>query len=59
MIKKFLIDYEIRNKRALIVGGTKDLGKEISLQLLKSGCKIFIIGRDYARSLSLERISVL
>jgi len=46
MIKNFLIDYEIRNKRALIVGGTKDLGKEISLQLLKSGCKIFIIGRD-------------
>jgi len=46
MTKRNLIDYGIKNKKALIVGGTKGLGKEISLQLLKSGCKIFIIGRD-------------
>tara|TARA_Y100001970_G_C14185641_1_gene832429 strand:- start:841 stop:1623 length:783 start_codon:yes stop_codon:yes gene_type:complete len=46
MTKKYLIDYGIRNKKVLIVGGTRDLGKEISLQLLKSGCKVSIIGRN-------------
>ena len=46
MIKNRLVDYGIANKKALVVGGTRELGLEIALQLLKSGCKVYIIGRN-------------
>jgi NAD(P)-dependent dehydrogenase (short-subunit alcohol dehydrogenase family) len=46
MIKNRLVDYGIANKKALVVGGTKEPGLEVVLQLLKSGCKDYIVGRS-------------
>ena len=46
MIKNRLVDYGIANKKALVVGGTREIGLEIVIQLLKSGCKVYIVGRN-------------
>lgn len=37
--------FDIRGRKALVVGGTKGLGREMALCLLENGCDVFIVSR--------------
>lgn len=40
--------FDIRGKKALVVGGTKGLGREMAICLLENGCDVFIVSRNTA-----------
>lgn len=41
------MDFGLRNKTALITGGSKGIGKAIALSLASEGCKVIICARHY------------
>lgn len=40
--------FDIRGKKALVVGGTKGLGREMAMCLLQNGCDVFVVSRNAA-----------
>ena len=41
--------FNLNKKNAIVSGGSSGIGGEISISLLKSGCKVFIFSRDLKR----------
>lgn len=37
--------FDIRGRKALVVGGTKGLGREMAICLMENGCDVFIVSR--------------
>ncbi|HEB32725.1 MAG TPA: SDR family NAD(P)-dependent oxidoreductase [Spirochaetes bacterium] len=43
-----MVTFDFTNQNALVTGATKGLGREIALQLARSGCNIAATGQDTA-----------
>ena len=46
--------FDIRGRKALMVGGTKGLGREMAVCLLENGCDVFAVSRSAAPDEGLE-----
>lgn len=38
--------FDIRGKKALVVGGTKGLGREMAICLMENGCDVMVVSRN-------------
>ena len=45
--------FGVKGKKALVTGGTKGLGKEMTMCLLENGCDVFVVSRNVSDSADL------
>lgn len=48
------MDFWLKNKVALVVGATKNIGRAVAVELVNHGCKVVAVGRDRAQLDSLN-----